>query len=217
VLKKTTIVLADEHTLFREGIAALCEATRQYRIVGQAGDGQSASRIISSLAPDVAILDLGLPKLYALAVIQKARLAESFPKFLVLSTRRDRKTVLEALRAGANGYLLKNDPASCLFQALREILAGSIYVSPQFELVNVFKGTAAARRQSSSYEQLSPREHQVFTLLVQGLRGKEIADRLDLSEKTVSTYRTNLMSKLNIYDVPGLVKFAVRRKLIPLR
>ena len=213
--KKTTIVLADEQSLFREAIAVLCEATRQYRVVGHASDGRSAIKMIGALAPDIAILDLGLPKLYALAVIQKARLAVSFPKFLVLSTRRDSKTVLEALRAGANGYLLKNDPASCLFHALREILTGSIYVSPQFDLVRVFKG-AAARLRRASYERLSAREHQVFTLVLQGLRGKEMADRLDLSQKTISTYRANLMSKLDIYDVPGLVKFAVRKKLIPL-
>jgi DNA-binding NarL/FixJ family response regulator len=216
VSKKTTIVLADEQTLFREGIAALCEATRQYRVTGHAADGRSAIKMIAALAPDIAILDLGLPKLYALAVIQKARVADSYPKFLVLSTRRDRKTVLEVLRAGANGYLLKSDPASCLLRALQEIMAGSIFVSPQFELVKVFKRTPAGLWRAS-YDQLSAREHQVFTLLVQGLRGKEIADRLDLNQKTVSTYRANLMSKLNIYDVAGLVKFAVRKKLIPLR
>ncbi len=212
--KKATIVLADEQTLFREGLAALCEATRQYRVIGQAADGQNASKLIAALSPDLAVLDLGLPRLYALAVIQKARLAESFPKFLVLSTRPDRKTVLEVLRAGANGYLLKNDPASALLRALPEILTGSIYVSPQFELVKVFKGTTPPR--CEDYERLSAREHQVFTFLVQGLRGKEIADRLDLSQKTVSTYRANLMRKLNIEDVAGLVKLAVRKKLIPL-
>jgi len=216
VPKKRTIVLADEQTLFREGIVALCEATHQYRVIGQCGDGQSAIKMIAALAPDAAVLDLGLPRLYALAVIQKARLADSFPKFLVLSTRPDRKTVVEVLRAGANGYVLKNDPGSCLLQGLGEILAGSIYVSPQFELAKVFRGRAAPRWRET-YEQLSAREYQVFNLLVQGLRGKDIADRLDLNQKTVSTYRTNLMTKLNIYDVAGLVKFAVRRKLIPLR
>ncbi len=214
--KKRTIVLADEQTLFREGIAVLCEATRQYRVVGQCGDGQSAIKMIGALAPDVAVLDLGLPKLYALAVIQKTRLAESSPKFLVLSTRRDRKTVVEVLRAGANGYVLKHDPATCLLQGLGEILAGSIYVSPQFELAKVFRGNAAPHWRKP-YEQLSAREYQVFNLLVQGLRGKDIAGRLDLSQKTVSTYRANLMTKLNIYDVAGLVKFALRRKLISLR
>jgi DNA-binding NarL/FixJ family response regulator len=216
VPKQKTIVLADEQTLFREGLAALCEATRQYRVVGQTGDGKTAVRLIGATAPDVAILDLGLPNLYALAIIQKTRQSASCPKFLVLSTRPDRKTVVEVLRAGANGYLLKNDPVSCLMQALREIQTGSIYVSPQFELAQVFKGDDAQPRRAS-YDKLSPREYQVFSLVIQGLRGKDIADRLDLSQKTVSTYRANLMSKLSIYDVPGLVRFALRKKLIPLR
>jgi len=172
--------------------------------------------MIGALRPDVAILDLGLPKLYALSVIQKLRQAGACPKFIVLAMRRDHKTVLEVLRAGASGYLLKTDSIGTLLQGLREIWAGSICISPQFEPAKVFR-SPAAQLQQESYDQLSAREYQVFTLLIQGLRGKEIADRLDLSQKTVSTYRANLMNKLNIYDVPGLVKLALRKKLIPLR
>ncbi|HSW49251.1 MAG TPA: response regulator transcription factor [Bryobacteraceae bacterium] len=213
---KKTIVLADEQTLFREGTAALCEATRLYRVAGQCADGRSAVRMIGALRPDVSILDLGLSKLYALSVIQKLHQKAPDLKFLVLGMRRDNKTVLEVLRAGASGYLLKSDSVAVLLQGLREILAGSICISPQFEAAKIFRSTAASLRQES-YDQLSAREYQVFTLLIQGLRGKEIADRLDLSQKTVSTYRFNLMNKLNIYDVPGLVKLALRKKLIPIR
>jgi DNA-binding NarL/FixJ family response regulator len=212
--KKTTIVLADEQTLFCEGIAAICEGTRQFHVVGYCGDGRSAVKMIRSLAPDVAILDLGLPKLYALSVVQQVRQAGPFPKILILSMRRDRKTVFEALRAGANGYLLKNDLSSALLDGLREVLAGSIFVSPQFKLSEIF-GARESAPPGRPYEHLSGREHQVFTLLVQGLRGKEIANRLDLSPKTVDTYRSKLMRKLNIHDLAGLVKFAIRKKLIP--
>ncbi|MFB3777057.1 MAG: response regulator [Bryobacteraceae bacterium] len=215
-MKKKTIVLADEQTLFREGTAALCEATRLYRVVGQCADGRCAVRMINALRPDVSILDLELPKLHALPVIQKLHQTGPELKFLVLGMRRDNKTVLEVLRAGASGYLLKSDSIAVLLQGLREILTGSICISPQFEAAKIFRSTAASLRQES-YDQLSAREYQVFTLLIQGLRGKEIADRLDLSQKTVSTYRVNLMSKLNIYDVPGLVKLALRKKLISIR
>jgi DNA-binding NarL/FixJ family response regulator len=212
--RKTTIVLADEQTLFCEGIAAICESAPQYRVVGYCGDGRSAVKMIRSLAPDVAILDLGLPKLYALSVVQQVRQSGPLPKILILSMRRDRKTVFEALRSGANGYLLKNDLSTSLLDGLREIVTGSIFVSPQFKLTEVF-GARASAPPAKPYERLSAREHQVFTLLVQGLRGKEIADRLDLSPKTVDTYRSKLMQKLNIYDLAGLVKFAIRKKLIP--
>jgi len=216
VRKKTTIVLADEQTLFRESLVALCEATRQFRVLDHCGDGERAIRMIEDLDPEVAILDLGLPKLFALEVIRKARLAESRCRFLILSSRRDHKTVIEVLRAGANGYVLRTDPADSLFRAVREILAGCLYVSPQLEVAKVFRG-APASTPGQSYEQLSPREYQVFTLLIEGLRGKDIADRLDLSQKTVSTYRANIMRKLNIHDIAGLVRYAVRKKLIPLR
>lgn len=214
-MAKKTIVLADEQTLFREGTAALCEATRLYSVAGQCADGRSAVRMIGDLRPDISILDLGLPRLHALSVIQKLQRTDPKLKFLVLGMRRDGKTVLEVLRSGASGYLLKSDSIAVLLRGLREILAGSICISPQFEAAKIFRSAAASLRQES-YEQLSPREYQVFTLLIQGLRGKEIADRLDLSQKTVSTYRVNLMNKLNIYDVPGLVKLALRKKLIPI-
>ncbi|MFH0945059.1 MAG: response regulator transcription factor [Planctomycetota bacterium] len=214
--KKTTILLADEQTLFRESLIALCEAAREFRVVGHCGDGNSAVRMIHALDPDMAILDLGLPRLFALEVIRKARLAESRCRFIILSSRRDHKTVVEVLRAGANGYVLRTDPAASLLRAVREILAGCIYVSPQFELAKVFRGAAVAPPRES-YEELSPREYQVFTLLVEGLRGKDIAGRLDISQKTVSTYRTNLMLKLNIHDIAGLVRYAVRKRLVPLR
>ena len=213
--KKTSILLADEQTLFMEGLTRVCEETQRYRVVGHCSDGRSAVRMIRSVVPDIAVLDLGLPKMYALAVVQEVRQAGPSPKIVILSMRRDRKTVLEALRSGANGYVLKSDPATCLLDALDEVLGGSIYISPQFTLADVFSTSQAAPPQKP-YEQLSAREHQVFTLLVDGLRAKEIANQLDLSPKTVNTYRSNLMTKLNIHDLPGLVKFAIRKKLIPL-
>lgn len=213
--KKASVLLADEQTLFMEGLTRVCEETQRYRVVGHCSDGKSAVRMIRSTAPDIAVLDLGLPRMYALAVVQKVRHAGTTPKIVILSMRRDRKTVLESLRTGANGYVLKSDPASCLIDALDEVLGGSIYISPQFKLADIFSTSEDAPPQKP-YEQLSAREHQVFTLLVDGLRSKEIADQLDLSAKTVNTYRSNLMNKLKIHDLPGLVKFAIRKKLIPL-
>jgi DNA-binding NarL/FixJ family response regulator len=213
--KKVSILLADEQTLFTEGLARVCEETQRYRVVGHCGDGRSAVQMIRSTLPDIALLDLGLPKMYTLAVVQEVRSAGIASKIVILSMRRDRKTVLEALRSGANGYVLKSDPASCLLGALDEVLGGSIFISPQFKLADIFSTSEEAPPQKP-YEQLSAREHQVFTLMVDGLRAKEIANQLDLSPKTVNTYRSNLMTKLNIHDVPGLVKFAIRKKLIPL-
>ncbi len=213
--RKSTLVVADEQALFCEGLAMVCESTRRFRVVGACCDGRSALKMIRALAPDVAVLDIGLPKMYSLAVVKAAREAGAASRFVVLSTRRDHKTVIESLRSGASGYVLKTDPAACLLEGLGAVVSGVVYVSPQLRLVDVFSGRKPFEG-CGAYDRLSAREHQVFTLLVEGLRAKEIANRLDLSPKTVDTYRASLMTKLNIHDVAGLVKFAIRHKLIPL-
>ena len=141
--------------------------------------------------------------------VKEANLAT---KIVILSTRKDRKTVVEALRGGVNAFLLKSAPAHELLEAFEQILDGGIYVSPQLELSKIF-GSGQKASPEDPIDQLSSREHQVFTLLVDGVRAKEIAARLDLSPKTVDTYRASLMRKLDIHDVAGLVKFAIQRDL----
>jgi two-component system invasion response regulator UvrY len=130
----------------------------------------------------------------------------------VLSTRRDRKTVVEALRCGANGFLLKSAPWNQLLEAFEQILDGGVYVSTELELNKIFGGVGDGGLEDP-LQSLSAREHQVFSMLVEGVRAKEIAARLELSPKTVDTYRASLMRKLDIHDVAGLVKFAIQRDL----
>lgn len=209
---KVSVVVADELTLLCEGVAAICELTAQYCVVRHCRDGTAAVEAIESRKPEIAVLDLNLPGLYGLAVVRKVRRLELPVKLIIVSTRRDRKTVLEVLRAGADGFLLKSDPASGLIQAFEQVLAGEVYISPQLQLTDLFQ-PGGPRATGDPFETLSPREYQVFTLLVEGLRAKEIAARLDLSPKTVDTYRSSLMRKLGIYSLAGLVKFAVRNKL----
>jgi DNA-binding NarL/FixJ family response regulator len=213
--KKSAIVVADELTLLCEGIAAICDRTSRFRVVGQCRDGPTAVKMITSLKPAIALLDLNLPRLYGATVIQKLRESESPAKILIISTQCDRKTVVETLRAGANGFLLKTDPAPRLLEAFEFVLSGGIYVSPQLKVTEIFSPPRSTPPRTP-FEALSPREHQVFSLLVEGLRAKEVAARLDLSPKTVDTYRSSLMRKLNIHNVAGLVKFAVQKKLTPL-
>jgi DNA-binding NarL/FixJ family response regulator len=213
--KKATLVLAVEEALLREGLASICEGTGRYRVAGQCGDGRTAARLIETLAPDAAILDAALPRLHTFALIRQCLVGGSPTKYMVLSSRADPRSVISALRSGASGFLLRSDTAEWLVRGLHDILAGSIWVSPQLKLVKVFQGRAAAVREA--YEELSPREYQVFMMVVHGLRGKEIAARLDLSEKTVSTYRALMMRKIGVSDVPALVRYAVRKRLINLR
>jgi two-component system, NarL family, response regulator NreC len=128
---------------------------------------------------------------------------------VVLSTRHDRKTVMEALRSGVHAFLLKSAPWTQLMEAFEQVLDGGIYISPDIELHKFFDSTGQGSS-SDPLESLSAREHQVFSLLIEGLRNKEIAQRLALSPKTVDTYRASLMRKLDIRDIAGLVKFAIR-------
>jgi DNA-binding NarL/FixJ family response regulator len=210
--KKISILLADDLGLVREGIASLCEATAVYCVTDQCGDGATALQLIQTKRPEVAILDLNLPRLFSLEIVRKIREQGLPTRALVISSRGDRKLVLESLRSGANGFLLKSSSSGQLLDALSQIMAGGIYVSPEMELEKIF---IAQRKNDASdpLESLSSREYQVFSLLIDGIRAKEIAARLDLSPKTVDTYRASLMRKLDIYDLAGLVKFAIQRDL----
>jgi len=210
--KTYSVLLADDLTLVREGLAALCASHAQYRVVGQCSEGTSALRMIESQRPDLAVLDLNLPDLFTMEIVRRVREANLPTKIVVLSLRRDRKTVVEALRCGVNGFLLKSAPSSELLEALEQVLEGSIYVSPQLELNKIFS-TNHKSTPDDPLDLLSAREYQVFSLLIEGVRAKEIAARLELSPKTIDTYRASLMRKLDIHDVAGLVKFAINRDL----
>jgi DNA-binding NarL/FixJ family response regulator len=208
----TRVVVADEWELLCEGIAAICERDSPFRVVAHCSDGLSALRMLESLRPDIALLQLNLPKLFGLAVIDKAVRASVPSRLILMSEKTDRKTVIAALRHGANGFLAKSDCAARVLDAFHSVLRGGVYVSPQVTLGEIF----IPRKCSSTtapFETLSLREHQVFSLLVEGMRAKEIAARLDVSPKTVDTFRRSLMRKLDIYDLAGLVKFAVRKNL----
>ena len=214
--KTYSVLLADDLTLVREGLASLCQATPQYRVVAQCSEGVAALRMIEAQRPDIAVIDLNLTDLSTLEVVRRVREASIPTRIAVLSTRKDRKTVVEALRSGVNAFLLKSDPSVHMLEAFDQILDGGIYVSPSLDLNSIFApGQKAAP--DDPLDTLSSREHQVFTLLIEGIRAKEIAARLELSPKTVDTYRASLMRKLDIHDVAGLVRFAIHRDLLSAR
>jgi len=211
------VLLADELTLVRAGLAALCNAIGGYRVVAQVGSAGAALEEIQRLRPKLALLDLGLPDLATTQVIRTVRDLQIGTRCAVFSTRKDRKTVLEVLRNGACGYVLKSSTPEQMAEALMQFARGGIYVSPQVEVMSVFREKSGRLQLSDPLDTLSSREFQVFSLLVEGVRAKEIALRLSLSPKTVDTYRSSLMRKLDIHDVAGLVKFAIRRDLADLQ
>ena len=208
-MEPITLLVADELTLMREGLVRLCQAAPGCAVVGQCGDGAEAYRLIQRLLPTLAIIDLNLTDVYSLELVRRSHESGFGTKFLILSTRRDRKTAVECVRAGASAYVLKAGPLEHLYHAIQQSTSGAVYVSP---LVDMDRG-GGANQDRDPLETLSAREHQVFSLLIEGVRAKEIAARLDLSPKTVDTYRASLMRKLDIHDVAGLVKFAIHREL----
>ena len=206
-----TVILADDHNIVREGIAALC-AKEGMRVLGQCSDGAAAVEMITVLKPDFALLDMHMPGMTGVEVIRKLRASGSTTKLLILSISRQESTVTEAIRAGADGYLLKDGPSRHLLDAINFVRDGGIYVSPLLRGAGFFT-QGDARRDADPLANLSPREMEVFSLLVNGRRAKDIADLLEISPKTVDTYRASLMRKLNVHDLVSLVKFAIERNL----
>ncbi|MGA2712208.1 MAG: response regulator transcription factor [Bryobacteraceae bacterium] len=207
--KAITLVLADDHGIVREGIAAFCASRPDLRILGQSSDGGEALDLILALKPDFAVLDLNMPKLNGLEVIRRVRLAKSETKLIVLSISRDENVIREIFRSGANGYLLKDGPARHLFDAINYILDGGQYLTPLIRRETV----DMKREKKDPLALLSKREYEVFSFLVDGMRPKDIAKILEISPKTVDTYRANIMRKLEVEGIAGLVRFAIQRNL----
>jgi len=210
-LAATTVVLADDHAIVREGIAALC-TSHGMRVLGQVADGGAAVDMITALNPDFAILDIHMPRMTGVEAIRKIRTAGCTVKLIILSISREESTITDALRAGADAYLLKDGPVRHLIDAINFVRDGGVYVSPMLGRAGLFARTEESHPEDP-LAALSPREMEVFSLLVNGFRAKYIADLLQISPKTVDTYRASLMRKLKVYDLVGLVKFAIERKL----
>lgn len=207
----TTVVLADDHAIVREGFAALCEVNGM-RVLGQCSDGPAAVELILAKQPDFVILDLHMPGMTGIEVIRRLRISGCVSKLMILSISRDDKPVIEALRAGADAYLLKDGPARHLLEAISYVRDGGQYVSPLLKGAGLFTRPEASAP-DDPLAALSPREMEVFSYLVKGMRAKDIAELLRISPKTVDTYRATLMRKLNVHDIVGLVKFAIERNL----
>ena len=206
------LIIAEPEELTREALGALVRSQERFLPVGLAADGEEALDQVTRLTPDVAVVSLDLARLHTLEMIGQALNRGLTTRFLILAGRYDRKTVLECLRAGAQGFALRSGSAAAFLEALDQVLNGGVYLAPQVSANRLF--LQPGPETDDPIGQLSSREYQVFTMLVDGVRAKEIAARLDLSPKTVDTYRASLMRKLDIHDVAGLVKFALRRNLL---
>ncbi len=213
-----TVFLADDHAVVRDGLRVLLEAQPDIRVIGDAANGRETVRLVVQLCPDVAIIDIAMPELNGIEAARKIGQVCPSTQVIILSMHSTTEHVFQALQAGARGYLLKESAGIEVVNAVRAVHADRRYLSQKISdgLVDDYVRQRQAAEAKSPLARLSPREREVLQLVVEGKSSAEIADILSLSLKTVETYRSRLMHKLGISDLPGLVKFAIQHGLTPL-
>jgi two-component system response regulator NreC len=216
-MSTTTIVLADDHHVVRQGLRSLLEGEPDFSVVGETGDGLEAAQLVERLQPDVLVLDLMMPSLNGLEVTRQVSQRSPQTHVVILSMHANEAHVLEALRAGAAAYVLKESTSAELVRAVHEAVAGRRYLSPPLSerAIEVYlqKAKPAAL---DPYETLTAREREVLHLVAEGHTNAEIADRLFISRRTVETHRANLMRKLSLRTPTDLISYALRRGILPM-
>jgi DNA-binding NarL/FixJ family response regulator len=212
-----SVFLADDHAVVRDGLWALLDAESDISVIGDAENGRDAAYQVAQLCPDVVIMDIAMPVLNGIESTLEISVVCPSTRVIILSMHSTTEHVIRALQAGAYGYLLKDSAGVELVDAVRTVHAGHRYLSPKItdSLVDQLVQQPETIIESPLMR-LSPREREVLQLAVEGKTNAEIAESLSLSIKTVGTYRSRLMGKLDIHDLPGLVKFAIKHDLTPL-
>jgi DNA-binding NarL/FixJ family response regulator len=207
-----TVLLVEDHKIMRDGIRALLDRSGEFAVVGDAESGSEAVQLCSETRPDVILMDIGLPGLNGVDITTELlRLSPSL-KIIMLSMYDDEESVVSSIRAGARGYVVKRASAGDLLDALRIVARGGSYLSPHVSdqlLARIRRGDADAACRHPTLSQLTPREFQVLSLIVEGKASKEIAVMLDLGVETVRSYRKTMMKKLSVNNVAGLIRVAL--------
>ena len=206
------LLIADDHTVLRECLVTSLRASGDCLVVGETGDGITAIELAHALQPDVAIIDISMPRLNGVEVVR--RLATELPRtrVLVLTMHEEDEYVVQVARAGARGYLVKNAATSELVEAIRTVAAGNVYFGPY--ATKVLVDQLQQPQPEDPYGELSAREREVLHLVVDGLTIKEIARRLGISAKTAENHRSRVLAKLGVRNSAELVRYAVRKRLV---
>lgn len=211
-----SIVVADDHSIVRHGLKALLEAESDFTVVGEAADGIEAVKVVNQTSPDVLIVDMVMPGQGGLEVIEQVRMSSPRTRIVVLSMHRNEAYVQASLRNGASAYVLKGSPASELMEGIRAVVTGKIYLSqPLSERAIEAYAQRLNPEEMDSFDTLTSREREVLKLTVEGFKTQEIAVQLAISPRTVETHRTNLMNKLDIHSQLELLRYAIKRGLLP--
>ena len=210
------LLLADDHGMFREGLRALIEKQTDLEVVGEAANGREAVRLARDLTPTVVVMDVSMPDLNGVEATRRILKRSPKAKVIALSMHSDRRFVVEMLRAGAQGYLLKDCAYEELVCAIRTVAGGRVYLSPRIAGVVLEDCVRSAAPEAAPASALTARQREVLQLLAEGHGTKQIARRLHVSAKTIDTHRHNIMNRLNIRSVAELTKYAVREGLTTL-
>ncbi len=216
MMAKKKIVIAEDHQLFREGLKALLTARDDLEVVAEAKDGLEAIHCIRKHSPHLLLLDLSMPRLNGISVINDVRSQYPDMKILVLTIHESDQYVLETFKAGANGYCIKDASREELFMAIDSVLGGKTFISPGIadEVMAGYLSGRQVLKEKSSWETITQREREVLKLLAEGYMNKEIGDLLNISAKTVEKHRANIMSKLNLHNAAALTAYAIEQGLV---
>lgn len=214
--QKHRLVIAEDHTILREGLKALLASRPDLEVVGEATDGRDAVRCAQELNPDLMLLDLSMPRSNGLEALKEIKRISPQTKVLVLTVHKTEDYVFTALQAGADGYALKDSSAAELTLAVRSVLKGERYLSPAIAttVVSGYLGSKDGISLKPGFDDLSSREREVLKLIAEGYRTKDIAEYLCISPKTVEKHRANLMDRLNLHSVSSLTAYAIEKGLV---
>jgi DNA-binding NarL/FixJ family response regulator len=210
-----TVFLADDHRVLRDGLRILLELQDDIRVVGEAENGNKAIEGVIAIKPNVAVMDISMPELNGIEAAQVIHQALPETGIVILSIHSDLEHIFRALQAGAQGYILKESAGSEVISAVRSVCMGRRYLSPSIR-DTVMEAYMQNRQVQSPLNQLSLREREVLQLTVEGYTSAAIAEKLVLSPKTVETYRSRLMGKIGVHDLPELVRFAIKHGITPI-
>jgi DNA-binding NarL/FixJ family response regulator len=217
-MAKIRILLADDHTLFRQGIRTLIAAEADMEVIGEAPNGGDAVDRANELKPDVVLMDIGMPGLSSFEATRQIKKNRPECKVLFLTMYDDEDYLVEGMEVGAAGYVLKDSPAQQLIAAVRDVIRGGSYLSPRMlsQLVDDFRSRIKSANRLPRFATLTTREREVLKMLAEGQSVKEIACDLNLSVKTVEAHKFNLMRKLDIHNKAQLVQYAIQKKMIKI-
>jgi DNA-binding NarL/FixJ family response regulator len=216
VNQKYRIVIAEDHTILREGLRALLSSRPEFEIVGEAEDGRAAVQCIERLKPALALMDLSMPRMNGMDAIREIKKRCPETKILVLTVHKTEEYILATFKAGADGYALKDSTHTELVMAIKSVLMGKPYLSPGIS-EKVIEGYLEGRqtlKTRTAYETLTHREREILKLIAEGYKNKEIGDDLCISVKTVEKHRANIMEKLGLHNVQALTTFAIEKGLV---